>query len=121
MQDGTPYETLIASIQHLTEAATTPLVAAAIGVPAIIDPTTGVVLGGPNVHWRDFAIVDELKRTLDVPFLVDNDVKLAAMAQAWRGLGRGLSDFATLSRGNWCRRRGRRQRGTRAWSQQRGR
>ncbi len=97
-QDGTPYETLIASIEHLTEAATTPLVAAAIGVPAIIDPT-GVVLGGPNVHWHDFAIVDELKRTLDVPFRVDNDVKLAAMAQAWRGLGRGLSDFATLSLG----------------------
>jgi len=98
-QDGTPYETLIASIDHLAAAATTPLVAAAIGVPAIIDPNTGVVLGGPNVHWRNFAIVDELKRTLDVPFLVDNDVKLAAMAQAWRGLGRGLTDFATLSLG----------------------
>jgi glucokinase len=98
-QDGTPYETLTASIKHLAAAATTPLVAAAIGVPAIIDPDTGVVLGGPNVHWRDFAIVDELKDTLDVPFLVDNDVKLAAMAQAWRGHGRGLSDFVTLSLG----------------------
>jgi len=98
-QDGTPYETLVATIEHLAAAATTPLVAAAIGVPAIVDPNTGVVLGGPNVHWQNFAIVDDLKGSLDVPFLVDNDVKLAAMAQAWRGLGRGLTDFATLSLG----------------------
>jgi glucokinase len=34
-----------------------------------------------------------------VPFAVDNDVKLAALAQAWRGPGRGVKDFATISIG----------------------
>jgi len=98
-QDGTPYETLTACIEYLSRSASTRLVAATIGIPAIIDPASGVVLGGPNVHWQSFPIVDALKQSLDVPFLVDNDVKLAAMAQAWRGLGRGVPDFATLSLG----------------------
>jgi glucokinase len=95
----TPYQTLRASIEALLEAADAPVVAAAIGVPAIVEPTAGHVLGGPNVLWHDFALGEELRGVLDVPLVIDNDVKLAAMAQAWRGLGRGVSDFATLAIG----------------------
>lgn len=97
--EATPYRTLLSAIEHLTGVATSPLVACAIGVPAIVDPVRGHVLGGPNVLWHDFALLDELRRVLDVPIMVDNDVKLAAMAQAWRGLGRGIPDFATISIG----------------------
>jgi len=96
---ATPYQTLLSAIEHLVSAATAPLVAGAIGVPAIVDPVRGHVLGGPNVLWHDFALLDELKGVLQVPLRVDNDVKLAAMAQAWRGLGRGVPDFATISIG----------------------
>jgi glucokinase len=95
----TPYETLRASIDALLKSAEAPVVAAAIGVPAIVEPVAGHVLGGPNVLWHDFALGDELRAVLDVPLVIDNDVKLAAMAQAWRGLGRGLSDFATVAIG----------------------
>lgn len=95
----TPYQTLRASIERLLEAAEAPVVAAAIGVPAIVEPSVGHVLGGPNVLWHDFALGDELRDVLDVPLVIDNDVKLAAMAQAWRGLGRGVPDFATLAIG----------------------
>lgn len=97
--ESTPYKTLLSAIESLTSASPTSVVAGAIGVPAIVDPVRGHVLGGPNVLWHDFALLDELRRVLDVPLTVDNDVKLAAMAQAWRGLGRGVSDFATISIG----------------------
>lgn len=96
---STPYQTLRAAIDFLRQAAEAPVVAAAIGVPAIVDPSAGHVLGGPNVLWHDFALGDELRSALAVPLVIDNDVKLAAMAQAWRGLGRGVSDFATLAIG----------------------
>jgi glucokinase len=96
---GTPYKTLLSAIAHLTAAASTPIVACAIGVPGIVDPVRGHVLGGPTVLWHEFALLDELRRVLDVPVMIDNDVKLAAMAQAWRGLGRGVADFATISIG----------------------
>jgi glucokinase len=95
----TPFQTLRACIDALLERADAPVVAAAVGVPAIVDPATGHVLRGPNVVWHDLALGDELRAVLDVPLLVDNDVKLAAMAQAWRGLGRGVPDFATLAIG----------------------
>jgi glucokinase len=95
----TPYETLRASIDALLEAAPAPVVAAAIGVPALVEPSAGYVLEGPNVLWHDFALGDELRAVLDVPIVIDNDVKLAAMAQAWRGLGRGIPDFATVAIG----------------------
>jgi glucokinase len=97
--DGSPYDTLLAVISDLSDTAPSPVAAAAVGVPAIVDPETGFVLGGPNVRWRDFPLLEELRRAVDVPILVDNDVKLAAVAQAWRGLGRGVPDFATISIG----------------------
>jgi predicted NBD/HSP70 family sugar kinase len=36
---------------------------------------------------------------LNVPFVVDNDLNLAALGHAWKGDARGLSDFAVLSLG----------------------
>lgn len=97
--NGSPYETLLAAIGDLSDDAPSPVTAIAVGVPAIVDPETGFVLGGPNVRWRDFPLLDQLRGAVDVPILIDNDVKLAAIAQAWRGLGRGVSDFATISIG----------------------
>ncbi len=76
-----------------------PLSAVAIGIPAILDPETGVAVGGPNVDWQGFEIVSRLSQRLDVPFLVENDANLAALAHAWRGDGRGVDHFVTISIG----------------------
>jgi glucokinase len=76
-----------------------PLSAVAIGIPAILDPDTGVAVGGPNVEWQGFEILSRLSQRLDVPFLVENDANLAALAHAWRGDGRGVDHFVTISIG----------------------
>ena len=58
--DGSPFATLVESIERLTrrkERAGAPLAAVAVGVPAIVDPETGVAIGGPNVHWHGFPLV----------------------------------------------------------------
>jgi glucokinase len=73
--------------------------AVAIGIPAILDPDTGVAVGGPAVEWEGFEIVNRLKESLNVPFLVENDANLAALAHAWRGQARGQRDFVTLVMG----------------------
>jgi glucokinase len=100
--DGDHFETLVESVKRLTkrkERAGAPLAAVAVGVPAIVDPVTGVAIGGPNVHWHGFPLVSELRQRLDVPFVVDNDVNLAALGHAWKGDARGFSDFVVLSLG----------------------
>ena len=76
-----------------------PVAAIAIGVPAIVDAQTGRAIGGPNVDWQGFDLLGRLAKDVDVPFTVENDVDLAALAQAWRGEARHLRDFVTLSIG----------------------
>ncbi len=100
--DGSPFETLVGSVERLTqrrERAGAPLAAVAVGVPAIVDASSGVAVGGPNVRWHGFPLLSELRDRLDVPFVVDNDVNLAALGHAWKGDARGLSDFVILSLG----------------------
>ena len=97
-----PYETLTACLDALRgEAAKRglPIVAAAVGVPAVLDPETGGATQAPNVRWEGFDVFGQLAEHLDVPFTVENDVNLAALAQAWRGEGRNVSDFVTISIG----------------------
>lgn len=99
---GSPFETLVESIDRLTrrkERAGSPVVSVAVGVPAIVDRRAGVAIGGPNVQWHGFPLVAELRQRLDVPFVVDNDVNLAALGHAWRGDARGTTDFVVLSLG----------------------
>lgn len=101
-QEGAPYPTLLAVIRELTARADRldlPVIAIAVGVPAIVDPERGLALGGPNVHWDGFPIFNELASATTVPFVVENDVNLAALAHAWRGNGRGRSDFVTIALG----------------------
>jgi len=100
--DGSHFETLVESIARLTrrkERAGAPLAAVAVGVPAIVDPVTGIASGGPNVNWHGFPLVAKLRENIDVPFVVDNDVNLAALGHAWKGDARGFSDFVVLSLG----------------------
>ncbi|WP_233807218.1 ROK family transcriptional regulator [Paraburkholderia sp. HP33-1] len=69
-----------------------------VGVPAVIDPASGLAVRGPNVQWEGFNIVERL-REFGVPFRVDNDVNLAAVAEGREGWARGVRDYAVVSIG----------------------
>ncbi len=100
-EDGGPFPTLVGMIEALSaraEAHGLPVAALAVGVPAIVD-ADGVAIGGPNVHWHGFPLVAELRRRVAIPLTVQNDVRLAALAHAWRGDARRCTDFAVLSIG----------------------
>ncbi|MDE2454584.1 MAG: ROK family transcriptional regulator [Burkholderiales bacterium] len=72
--------------------------ALAVGVPAVIEPETGLAVRGPNVGWEGFNLVERV-RAFGLPFIVDNDVNLAASAEGRLGEARGVRDFAVLSIG----------------------
>jgi glucokinase len=76
-----------------------PVRAVVVGIPALIDPRTGLATAGPNVHWQDFDLMGILAANLAEPFEVDNDANLSALGQAWRGAGRGVHSFVTMSLG----------------------
>ncbi len=90
---------MLAAIDALTgeaERAGVPVAALAVGVPAMLDPETGIGLAGPSVAWEAFGIVPALNGHVSMPFVVENDVNLAALAQAWRGDAQRVDDFFTL-------------------------
>jgi glucokinase len=94
--------TLLGCVAELRSAArdrALPVRAVVVGIPALIDPVSGLAMAGPNVHWQGFDLLAVLGQQLSEPFEVDNDVNLAALGEAWRGQGRGLQSFVTLSLG----------------------
>ncbi|MHB8295001.1 MAG: ROK family transcriptional regulator [Acidimicrobiales bacterium] len=89
----------VGMLRTRAEAEAVPIESVAVGIPALIDPATGLAVAGPNVHWHGFDLLGSIDRAITEPFTVDNDVNLAALGQAWRGEGRGVHSFVTLSLG----------------------
>ena len=89
----------IAALEARAAELAMPVRAAVVGIPALIDPATGLATAGPNVHWQGLDLLGMLREHLTLPFEVDNDVNLGALGQAWRGAGRGAHSFVLISLG----------------------
>jgi predicted NBD/HSP70 family sugar kinase len=48
------------------------------------------VLDAPNFRIKDFPLADRLQRTFQIETLVENDVNLAALGEAWKGAAKGF-------------------------------
>lgn len=81
-----------------TAAAETPLLGVGLGVPGVVDRSTGTVTS-PLIGWREFALRDELQASLAIPVLVDNDVNTLAISERLYGRGRDAEDFIALTLG----------------------
>jgi glucokinase len=100
--DGSPEQSLLAIIDRLFAVALEldlPVRSLGIGIPAVLDPDTGLVIDGPNVHWEGFDLMGLLRTRIEAPIVVDNDVNFAALGEAWQGSGVGAHSFVTLSLG----------------------
>lgn len=56
-----------------------------IGVPGITDPNSGVVSLAPALNWYDFPLKACLFEKYSYPVIIENDVNLAALGEAWFG------------------------------------
>lgn len=66
-----------------------------VGVAGQIDHN-GVILGSPNLGWRNFPLKKELEKNLDLPFFLTNDVRAAAWSEYQYGSGRGAKDLVAI-------------------------
>jgi len=73
--------------------------AVAIGIPAFVDPVSGLVVGGWNLGWEQFDLRARLDPVVREPFALENDVNLAALGEARVGAGVGATSFVTVSLG----------------------
>jgi predicted NBD/HSP70 family sugar kinase len=73
---------------------------AVVGVPGVVDATTGRISLAENAHGLDgLEVGAELQRELGMSVAVENDVNLAALGERWRGVASDGHDFAFLSIG----------------------
>jgi predicted NBD/HSP70 family sugar kinase len=73
--------------------------AAGIASSGLIDPTGKVVLSVDIPEWTGLSLAGHFGARLGVPVLVDNDGRLAALAEQWRGVARYAKDFVYLLAG----------------------
>jgi len=72
-----------------------------IGIPGIMDQSTGIVPFCTNLKWHDVPIIEEMKKYTSVPVFVDNDATVAGLAESVKGVSAGTksSVFITLGTG----------------------
>ncbi len=77
------------------------LLAVGAGAPGVVDPKSGTVVAlAPNLKgWSEVPMGRILKRALDTPVVVENDVNLAILGERWRGAARGHDTCAFITVG----------------------
>jgi len=66
-----------------------------IGVAAQVN-NEGVVIGSPNLGWRNFPLKKKMEKKLGLPVLVTNDVRAATWGE-WRyGVGKEVNNLVVL-------------------------
>jgi glucokinase len=74
--------------------------AIAVGAPGVTDASSGLVIATSYLRgWKNVPLRRFLESALRIPAAVENDVKLAAIGEHWRGAARGVSDFVFLAIG----------------------
>ncbi|MEV4558316.1 ROK family protein [Kitasatospora sp. NPDC049285] len=70
--------------------------AAVVGVPAIVGRDGRTIRVGRGLPRDGAGLVEGLERSFPLPFTLENDANLAAVAELRLGEGRGTKDFALL-------------------------
>ena len=69
------------------------LTAVGVGTPGVVDPVSGRVTLAPQLGgWEGIRLAERLEPSFPCPVLVDNEVRLALLAEQWRGAAQGIDD-----------------------------
>jgi len=76
-----------------------PVLGIGLGVPGLVDVSSGTLLFAPNLKWRDVPLHEVFSQEFDVPVFVDNDANVAALGERYFGAAQRSKDFVYLSIG----------------------
>jgi glucokinase-like ROK family protein len=108
-QSSTPeigQEEIMLQVSHLAKKASTfiqerksRLLGVGVGVPGLVDVSSGLLRLAPNLHWINVPIKDVLATHFDCPIYVENEANAAALGEYYFGAVRNVKDFIYLSAG----------------------
>lgn len=95
-------ERMLAILNQAIEAgciACGPLLGITIGIPGLVDQSTGTLLFAPNLGWRDLPVRAILQASFKVPLFVDNEANIAALGEHYFGAAQGYEEVLYISAG----------------------
>jgi glucokinase-like ROK family protein len=81
------------------ESTHSPVLGIGIGIPGLVDVSSGTLLFAPNLKWHDVPLRQVFSQEFDVPVFVDNEANVAALGERYFGAAQGSKDFIYLSIG----------------------
>lgn len=81
---------------NLVSACDSPVLAAGIAVPGLVDVGSGRGLRSVNLGWRDVPVRDVVSAGLGLPVAVEHDVTAAGRAERLLGAGRDVDDLLVV-------------------------
>lgn len=76
------------------------LAAVGVGTTGVVDNEGRVVKSVRLRDWTGLELQAELGKAIPAPLLVENDMRLAVLAEHWRGVAQGHRDVVYLFTGN---------------------
>lgn len=70
-----------------------------VGAPGFINMNTGFIYQAVNIGWKDYALKDELEKSIGLPVVIDNDANMAALGEMWLGAGLGAKNLICVTLG----------------------
>lgn len=92
---------VVNAIIHEEDIPQAKLLGIGLGLAGIINTKEGILRYSPVFGWRNLAISQIMKETLNVPVYLDNDVNTLTITEQLFGAGRGIDNFliVTIGRG----------------------
>jgi len=75
------------------------LLGMAVGVPGLVDQTSGELLFAPNLGWKELPIRAILQDSFNAPLFVDNEANIAALGEQFFGAAQGYEEVLYISAG----------------------
>jgi len=70
-----------------------------VGVPAVVNSSTGVIIDSPQLGWQNYDFLSELKKTFSFPIFINNDVNCAVFGEQWLGSAKDVKDLFFIAIG----------------------
>lgn len=75
------------------------LMGVGVAVSGDVDKRTGTVRNSPRLNWSNVQLERILRQRLELPVIIDNDVRALAIAEEWFGIGVDAESFAIVTIG----------------------
>lgn len=97
---ATEEETLFSLFEAIDSIINSDVTAIGIGVPAVVDPVTGIVYDVQNIpSWKEIALKELVEQRYKLPVYLNNDANCFALGEKIFGKGKSYENFIGLSIG----------------------